>query len=319
MVAGWPAALVPVPASMPTWSAPSSNPFYRHRLHQEGRWQVGHRDHQEPLPGSSRQEPHRARRRELFARSRRSSRPARHHPLRHARGLQGESQLRARRRGPRNPGARHHALPQLAVQRQQVGHVDRHEQLYRLQRLHRRPAMPRTTFPSSASSRCASAATCSGSASTPTSKAILLPPRSLPAHDLPALRKRAVRTGLPGRRHRAHAGRPQHDGLQPLRGHSLLLQQLPLQGAPLQLPALLRLRNREPQADAQSRCLGSFARRHGEVQLLRAAHQRGQDRSRQGKPRRSATAKSSPPASRHARPRSSPSATSTTRTARWRS
>ena len=62
------------------------------------------------------------------------------------------------------------------------------------------------------------------------------------------------------------------------------------------------LRDGEPEADAQSRCHGPQPRRDGEVHLLRAAHQRGQDRRRQGEPRRSATAKSSPPASRPARP-----------------
>ena len=39
------------------------------------------------------------------------------------------------------------------------------------------------------------------------------------------------------------------------------------------------------QADAQSRRHGAHPRRDGEVQLLRAAHHRGQDRSRQGEPR----------------------------------
>ena len=41
---------------------------------------------------------------------------------------------------------------------------------------------------------------------------------------LPALRERAVRAGLPGWRYRAHAGRPEHDGVQPLRWNPLLLQ-----------------------------------------------------------------------------------------------
>jgi len=38
------------------------------------------------------------------------------------------------------------------------------------------------------------------------------------------LRECALRTGLSGRRHGAHAGGPEHDGLQPLRGDALLLQ-----------------------------------------------------------------------------------------------
>ena len=115
---------------------------------------------------------------------------------------------------------------------------------------------------------------CSGSASTPTSKAISHAPQgALPADALPALRERALRAGLPGGRHGPLARRPEHDGLQPLRGHPLLLQQLPLQGAAVQLPALLRLRDGEPEVDAQSRRYGALPRRDGEVQLLRAAHQ----------------------------------------------
>jgi len=53
----------------------------------------------------------------------------------------------------------------------------------------------------------------------------------------------------------------------------VLLKQLPIQGTPLQLPALLRLRDREPEADAQSRRERALARRDGKVQLLRAARQ----------------------------------------------
>ena len=45
---------------------------------------------------------------------------------------------------------------------------------------------------------------------------------------------------------RAQRRRPERDGLQPLRRHALLLEQLPVQGAALQLPALLRLRDGEP-------------------------------------------------------------------------
>ena len=42
----------------------------------------------------------------------------------------------------------------------------------------------------------------------------------------------------PVERHRAQPRRPQRHGLQPLRRHALLLEQLPLQGAALQLPAV---------------------------------------------------------------------------------
>ena len=83
------------------------------------------------------------------------------------------------------------------------------------------------------------------------------PRGALPADGVPALRERSLRAGLPGGRDGAYAGRPEHDGLQPLRGHALLLEQLPVQGAALQLPALLRLRDGEPEADAQSGCFGA--------------------------------------------------------------
>ena len=57
---------------------------------------------------------------------------------------------------------------------------------------------------------------------------------------LPALRQRAVRAGLPGVRRVPHARRAQRPGLQPLRRHALLRQQLPVQGAVLQLVQVQR-------------------------------------------------------------------------------
>ena len=70
---------------------------------------------------------------------------------------------------------------------------------------------------------CASSATCEGE----------LPDaqRALPARALPALRRRAVRAGVPGLRDVPQPRRAQRDGLQPLRRHALLRQQLPVQGA----------------------------------------------------------------------------------------
>ena len=108
---------------------------------------------------------------------------------------------------------------------------------------------------------------------------------------------------------------PQRHGLQPLRGHALLLQQLPLQGAAVQLLPVLGFRNAQPEAAAQSGRDGAQPRRHGEVHLLRAAHQRRQDRRREAEPQGARTARSRPPARPPARPRPSSSATSTIRTA----
>ena len=74
--------------------------------------------------------------------------------------------------------------------------------------------------------------------------------------------------------------RPERHGLQPLRGHALLLEQLSLQGAALQLPALPGLGDAAIQDDAQSRRQRAQPRRDGKVHLLRAAHQRTPHRRR---------------------------------------
>ena len=139
-----------------------------------------------------------------------------------------------------------------------------------------------------------------------------------PAGALHALREGAVRDGLPGPRHGAFAGRRQPDGLQPLHRHAHLLELLPLQGAALQLVRLPPFRRSRAGREKSGRHR-ALARRHGEVHLLHAAH-RGRARAgRQGEPRRSAATRSSPPASRPARPRRSCSAISRTTSRRSRS
>ena len=65
---------------------------------------------------------------------------------------------------------------------------------------------------------------------------------ALRADALPALRQRAVRAGVPGVRDVPRAGRAERAGLQPLRRHALLLEQLPVQGSLLQLVRLRRSR-----------------------------------------------------------------------------
>ena len=77
-----------------------------------------------------------------------------------------------------------------------------------------------------------------------------------PADSLQAVRKRAVRGGVPGRRDHAQLGRPERHGLQPLRRHALLLEQLSVQGPPVQLPALPRTAYTELQRSGTrtSRC-----------------------------------------------------------------
>ena len=97
----------------------------------------------------------------------------------------------------------------------------------------------------------------------------------VPADVLPALRGRAVRAGLPGVRRLPHGGRAQRAGLQPLRRHAVLRQQLPVSRAPLQLVEL-----RGPGAAGRPAQPGRHrppARRHGEVHDVHPAH-----RGRQG-------------------------------------
>ena len=113
----------------------------------------------------------------------------------------------------------------------------------------------------------------------------------LPAGALHALRKRPLRVRLPGRGHGPQRRRAQRHGLQPLRGHAVLLEQLPLQGAAVQFPLLRRLPDAQPPAPVQSRRDGPLARRDGEVQLLRAADSPGGDRRRRRTSGRWRTAK----------------------------
>ena len=177
----------------------------------------------------------------------------------HARRVRARPGIRSR--GRRNSPTDDHAVscrPQ--VRRLQMGHGDRPQRLHRLQRLRRRlpggkqhpdrrqgpgPARPRDAL----------------DAHRP------LLPRSggatrnlLSAGAVHALRKRAVRGGVSGRRDRAQRRRPERHGLQPLRRHALLLEQLSLQSAPLQLlrctrtantPSLKLLRN--PDVTVRSR------------------------------------------------------------------
>lgn len=72
--------------------------------------------------------------------------------------------------------------------------------------------------------------------------------RPLPARDLPAVQPRALRGCVPGPRDLPQPRWSQRDGLQPLRGHALLRQQLPLHRAALQLPQLQVARELPPHA-----------------------------------------------------------------------
>ena len=82
----------------------------------------------------------------------------------------------------------------------------------------------------------------------------------------------------------AQCGRPERHGLQPLHRHALLFEQLSVQGAPLQLPALPGLGHAAIQTDAQSRSNRAQPRRDGKVHVLRAAHQQRAHRFRKAEP-----------------------------------
>src|SRR5262249_12813326 len=91
------------------------------------------------------------------------------------------------------------------------------------------------------------------------------------------MRAGALRGRVSGPRHRAQQRGPERHGLQSLRRDALLLEQLPLQGAALQLLPLRRLDQRDDRHGAEPAGHGAQPRRHGEVHLLRAT-----DRARAG-------------------------------------
>ena len=95
------------------------------------------------------------------------------------------------------------------------------------------------------------------------------------ADALHALRERSLRAGLPGGRHGARLEQGLNtDGLQPLHRDAILLQQLSLQGAPVQLLQLHQGHSGDRAAGQQSRRHGPLARRDGEVHVLHPANLR---------------------------------------------
>ena len=98
--------------------------------------------------------------------------------------------------------------------------------------------------------------------------------RQLPAaHVVHALRERAVRAGLPGGSLDPRQRGAESASLQPLYRHAVLLQQLSLQGAPLQFRRVGG-GGASPADRAQPGRDGAQPRRDGEMYLLRAAHRR---------------------------------------------
>ena len=103
------------------------------------------------------------------------------------------------------------------------------------------------------------------------------------ADAVPALRARSLRDRVSRACHGPQRRRTEPADLQSLRRHPLLRKQLPLQGSPLQLVRILAERS-PGQPDAQSGCDRAVTGRHGEVQLLRAAHPGRQGRGQAPEP-----------------------------------
>src|SRR5262249_35358261 len=102
------------------------------------------------------------------------------------------------------------------------------------------------------------------------------------ASAVPALRRRAVRAGLPGLRDLSQQRGAERTGLQPLRGDAVLRKQLPVLGAVLQL--LCAAVAGDPRVATQPRRCGADGRRDGEVYVLRAADPAREGRRQAGGP-----------------------------------
>ena len=159
-----------------------------------------------------------------------------------------------------------------------VGNDDRPELVHRVQRLHdgvpeREQRARRRQDPGREGARDALAA----GGPVLLGRALRQPGDGLSASSLHAVRGCPLRAGLPRGRDRSRRAGPQRDGLQPVHRNPLLLEQLSLQGAPVQFLQLHQGHARHPQARDEPGRHGSGEGRHGEVHVLHAEDHPGED------------------------------------------